>query len=74
MILFGIGKKNMNISVLPSNLSSSIQLMDQKVISTFEVYYCRQIFGQVIDDTTIHVISQDELWGGNITKLAMEVT
>lgn len=54
-------RKNANISILPSNLSSSIQLMDQKVISTFEAYYCRQVFGQVIDDTTIHAISLDKL-------------
>lgn len=36
--------------------------MDQKVIATFEAYYCRQTFGQVIDDTTIHAISLGKLW------------
>lgn len=31
--------ENANISFLPPNVTSSIQLMDQGVISTFEVYY-----------------------------------
>lgn len=48
--------------------------MDPKVISTFETYYYRQTFGQVIDDTTIHAISLDELWKKNMTEHVMKVT